>query len=200
MPELVMVNLPYKILQGPKISRSNTALVTLLNEIFDYKAEYGDEFKHKVIMFEDGYLFFNGREDEIDLAKMITEMIPPDKFIVKCHPRRKVDRYKGFGVTTSKSSAIPWELIQLNTDLSGSTMITFGSSSVFSADVYFDDNCEKILLYKCIKDSENIYSEKYRNMLEHYIAITKNDSLKLLESYDEFRKLLTEVSIKSNNR
>jgi hypothetical protein len=76
--------------------------------------------------------FFAGKDDEVDIAKMITEIV-------------------------SKSSSIPWELIQLNTDLSG---------------------------------SEEIYSDKYRNMFEHYVETTENCSVSIPESYDEFKEML----------
>lgn len=193
-PSLVTYNLSYSVLQNPIITHESKELLEKLNDFFDYDRKYEEEYQTaSVIFFEDGNLFFNGGDEEVNVVRILTECVLPEKIIIKMHPRRKENRYKEFGVKVASNSSIPWELIQLNCNLDGKIMITAGSNSVFSADALFNDPCYKIMFYRCVPGSDTIYSGSYRLVLEKY----KNENVKSLlffpNDYEELKSILIDM-------
>lgn len=191
-PEMVMANIPYPIIAAPKFGRDNKTFVNLLNEIFDYRNPSKSD--KQIYLFEDGRLFFDGNEEEVDLVKDIISYIPKDKIAIKMHPRRKVDRFKNLGVETMKASKVPWEVIQLNQDYSECIFMTVTSSAVFSSDIYFGDKCYKILLYKCLKTPPSSIDAKFEAYVQKYKERFGSDYLFIPESYEELKGILLRLT------
>lgn len=187
-PEMVMVDLPYPVIPAPKFGRQNKEFVGLLNEIFDYNADTKSD--RKIYLFEDGRLFFDGSEEEVDLVKDMISYLPKEQIAIKMHPRRKVDRFNALGVETMKASKVPWEVIQLNQDYSGCVFMTVTSSAVFSSDIYFGDKCYKILLYKCLKTPPSSIDAKFEAYVQKYKERFGSEYLFIPESYNELKDIL----------
>ncbi len=192
-PDMVMVELPYPIIPAPKFGRDNKTFVELLNEIFGY---HDDNTTKKIYLFEDGRLFFDGSEEEVDLVNEMTSYLPKDEIAIKLHPRRKVDRFKKLGVESLKASTVPWEVIQLNHDYSGCIFMTTTSSAVFSSDIYFGDKCYKILLYKCLKTPPSSIDSKFEAYVNKYKERFGSDYLFIPESYGELKDILLRLTNK----
>ncbi len=191
-PEMVMANIPYPIIAAPKFGRDNKTLVNLLNEIFDYKTTSKSD--KLIYLFEDGRLFFDGSEEEVDLVKDMISYLPKDKIAIKMHPRRKVDRFSSLGVESLKASKTPWEVIQLNQNYSGSIFMTVSSSAVFSSDIYFGDKCYKILLYKCLKTPPSSIDAKFEAYVQKYKERFGSEYLFIPESYEELKEILIKLT------
>jgi hypothetical protein len=191
-PEMVMAKIPYPIIQAPKFGRANKPFVELLNDLFDYKEVLKTD--KKIFLFEDGRLFFDGSEEEVELVKDMISYIPKEKIAIKMHPRRKVDRFASLGVESMKASKVPWEVIQLNQDYSGCILMTVSSSAVFSSDIYFGDKCYKILLYKCLKNPLSSIDAKFEAYVQKYKERFGSDYLFIPESYDELKHILLKIS------
>ena len=193
-PEMVMVDLPYPVIPAPKFGRQNTEFVGLLNGIFDYNADTKSD--KRICLFEDGRLFFDGSEEEVDLVKDMISYLPKEQIAIKMHPRRKVDRFKDLGVESMKASKVPWEVIQLNQNYSGCVFMTVTSSAVFSSDIYFGDKCYKILLYKCLKTPPSSIDAKFEAYVQKYKERFGSDYLFIPESYDELKSILMKLTNK----
>ena len=195
-PEMVMVNLPYPVIPAPKFGRQNKDFVKLLDEIFDYRVTANAD--KKIYVFEDGRLFFDGSEEEVELVKDMISYLPKEKIAIKMHPRRKIDRFKSLGVESMKASKVPWEVIQLNQDYSGYIFMTVTSSAVFSSDIYFGDKCYKILLYKCLKTPPSSIDAKFEAYVQKYKERFGSEYLFIPESYDELKTILLKLTKKNN--
>ena len=191
-PEMVMAPIPYTIISAPKFGRENKNFVNLLNEVFNYSGSVKSD--KKIYLFEDGRLFFDGSEEEVDLVQDMISYLPKDKIAIKMHPRRKVDRFKNLGVETMKASKVPWEVIQLNQDYSGCIFMTVTSSAVFSSDIYFGDKCYKILLYKCLKTPPSSIDAKFEAYVQKYKECFGSDYLFIPESYEELKGILLRLT------
>ena len=193
-PDMVMTDLPYPVIPAPKFGRQNIEFVGLLNEIFDYNSDTKSD--RKIYLFEDGRLFFDGSEEEVDLVKDMISYLPKEQIAIKMHPRRKVDRFKALGVETMKASKVPWEVIQLNQDYSGCVFMTVTSSAVFSSDIYFGDKCYKILLYKCLKTPPSSIDAKFEAYVRKYKERFGSEYLFIPESYEELKDILLKLTAK----
>lgn len=193
-PEMVMAPIPYPIISAPKFGRENKNFVNLLNEVFNYSGSVKSD--KKMYLFEDGRLFFDGSEEEVDLVQDMISYLPKDKIAIKMHPRRKVDRFKNLGVETMKASKVPWEVIQLNQNYSGCIFMTVTSSAVFSSDIYFGDKCYKILLYKCLKTPPSSIDSKFEAYVQKYKERFGSDYLFIPESYEELKEILIRLTNK----
>lgn len=191
-PEMVMADLSYPVIPAPKFGRQNQEFVGLLNEIFSYSTTAKSD--KKIYLFEDGRLFFDGSEEEVDLVKDMISYLPKEQIAIKMHPRRKVDRFKALGVETMKASKVPWEVIQLNQNYSGCVFMTVTSSAVFSSDIYFGDKCYKILLYKCLKTPPSSIDSKFDAYVQKYKERFSSDYLFIPESYEELKGVLLRLT------
>lgn len=187
-PKMVMVDIPYPVIPSPKFGRQNLEFVSLLNDVFDYKNQQKSE--KKIYLFEDGRLFFDGSEEEVDLVKDLISYLPKHEIAIKMHPRRTYDRFASLGVESLKASKVPWEVIQLNQDYSGCIFMTVTSSAVFSSDIYFGDKCYKILLYKCLKTPPSSIDARFEAYVQKYRERFGSDYLYIPESYDELKDIL----------
>ena len=187
-PSMVMVKMPYPIIPAPKFGRNNKNLTYFLNDVFNYKASSTPQ--KQIYMFEDGLCFFENREDEVYIIKYISQFIPKESIAVKMHPRRTESRYDQIGVEAIKASSVPWEVIQLNNNYSGCIFLTFSSSAVFSSDIYFGDDCYKILLYKLLKGSSSFIDTKFEAYVRKYRERFGSDYLYIPESYNELKDIL----------
>lgn len=183
-PDLVLTTFPYPVIAAPKISRSNSKLLATLNYVFDYQ---DDEIYNKkdIYLFEDGRLFFDGNEEEVDIMKEIIDVIPKDRVVVKPHPRRKVNRFNALNVDVIKGGKTPWEIIQLNNIFDNKVFLTVSSAVAFSSDVYFGDKCYKVLLYKCLKNKPSSLDNNFERYINAYRKKFGDKSLLIPNSYEE---------------
>lgn len=191
-PELVIAKFPYPVIRSPKFSRDNKDLVRVLNHVFGYDDSL--KFDKKIYLFEDGSLFFMNRDEEVEIVQELKEVVEPDKFIVKMHPRRKINRFKQLGVDVMEKSSIPWEVIQLNNRFDGCVFMTVASSVAFSSDVYFGDKCHKILLFDCLKNPPALVNDNFKKYLKLYNKKFGTESLHIPANYSELKREVIEIS------
>lgn len=181
---LCMVDMPYPIIQAPKVNRSDKQLVEILNRVFGYHPDPMLENK-QIFLFEDGRHFFSGSDEEMVIISEIAKRTGKENIVVKMHPRRTINRWASLGIDIIKSYSIPWELIQLNNDCSGKSFLTVSSAVVFSSSLYFGDDCKNILLYKCLKELAEGLDEKFDAFVKQFMKIYGKDSILIPNDYDE---------------
>lgn len=191
-PDLVLAKFPYPVIEAPKLSRQNKQLVETLNFAFDYKDK--SSLNKRIYIFEDGGLFFNANNEEVDIVKaLLAGGIPASDFVVKMHPRRTEDRFKALGVETIGKSNVPWELIQLNNKFDDDFFITVASSIVFSSDIYFGDKCHKVLLVNCLKHNAPHINETFKQYINAFKKKYGEDSLLMPNTYDELVEYINNI-------
>jgi len=119
-----------------------------LNRIFDY-ASLEDKYDAKVIFFEESFVA-DGREfDDLELVDLIADIVGKENIYVKIHPRNPVNRFKEKGYKTNENTAVPWELIACNTDMSEKILVTVSSSAVMNTFFMLGEGVTAYMLYEC---------------------------------------------------
>lgn len=186
-PELKQIDYPYQTFKAPKLSRDNVELVLFLNKIFGYDPSNNNEFRGKVIYFEDGASYFDGGDEEISIMREIIKNIPTKDILVKRHPRRIEDRFAPMGISCCTVNGVPWELIQLNGSFEGQTLISSCSGALYNSDIYFGDECKKIFIYRLMKNPPFIVKEEhFEDFLNAFRGLFGEKSIYTPYSFNEF--------------
>lgn len=136
----------------PVVSREDTALVETINKVFDYRMD-AQLINANVIFMEECY-FVDGlmtTNADLSLFKLIKENHPDLKFVVKMHPRSKVDRFSN-DFYVLPMDGIPWEVYLLNYNMTNKILISISCSTMISSTLLFGDELRSIVLFEFVKD------------------------------------------------
>lgn len=70
--------------------------------------------------------------------------------MVKQHPRSPDDPFKARGIVTVASGNIPWEVILMNEDFSGKTLLAVASGTALAPALYHYEPIQTYLLFWCV--------------------------------------------------
>lgn len=161
-PSLIQFENNYKIKKMPKILEMEPEVKCILNKIFEFVPE-SNYISEDVIAFEDGNLFYLNSEVEVSWYTESARRLG-DRFVVRLHPRTGNNRYDVKIVKTQVSLA-PWEIYLLNQNMSGKTLITCASGSVFTSLLYFGMNVKVIMLYKCANERIPLVTKEFDKVM-----------------------------------
>lgn len=144
-PELVPAQTKYTPEQIPVITAEDLAAVKTLNDIFGYEPD-PREYDAKVIYFEG---WFECGEKQI--VEKLAEAAGRENIVVKPHPRHQTDWEGEVCVRTSVNNHVPWEIVQMNLDLSGSVLVAVSSSCPAVASALLRQDIPALYLFPCVK-------------------------------------------------
>lgn len=133
----------------PRLDRKNKTFLQMINTIFGYRPDQ-DVYPQKYIFFATSSDVDKKFVGETELVKQIADLVGKENLLVKMHPRDSRDVYEKYGISVSRNSAIPWELIQLNHDFSNHVFLTTSSGSVLNASVMLEDHIPTHYLYPLV--------------------------------------------------
>ncbi|WP_144478121.1 polysialyltransferase family glycosyltransferase [Cytobacillus oceanisediminis] len=144
-PSLYVGDFNGGIVKIPSINK-NSEIKGLINKIFDYipQPDFG---KTKFIFFDQSFSI-DGNE-QLNEYKVIEDLIKNfniNDLLIKLHPRDSINKYEKFKLSNVNNSNYPWELIYLNENLHGKTLISINSSAVFTPRIIFGINHDIVLL------------------------------------------------------
>lgn len=128
----------------------------LINRIFEYDS-LEDDYKKKVIFFEESYAGDGRPVDDVEMLDVIAQEIGKENIIVKIHPRNPINRFAQKGYITNKNRSIPWEVILINEKFEDTVFVTMASNAAMNPFFLFGKTNKAILLYKCTKMPESMY-------------------------------------------
>ena len=192
-PDLIQYKHNYVIDRLPKITSMDGNIIQMLNNIFDY-SKTKDRINERFVAFEDGNLYFMNNSEEVAIYNHTAEILGKNDFVVKLHPRNNCYRYNPELVRVNKAIA-PWEIYLLNQNISGKTLITSASGSIFTSLIYFGMDVNIILIYKLIKEKIPLLNSNFEHLLA---SISKQTQAKIFipESYDELKSILMKLTNK----
>lgn len=165
-----------------KIEPIKKILAKQLATLFRF-SECIDRYEEKYIFFEDGAMDWSCATD-VELVKIIAELVGKDNILVKIHPRNPINRFKELGFKTNQDLSIPWEIIAPNIDIEDKVLITMYSQSVITPEILLGRNGKVIALgdiegYKD-KTVESLFGyikRQYleKNMESYYIPKTVHE-------------------------
>ena len=196
-PNLLCVNCYKKIIEIPKPTLVEGVL-DLFNHVFkgvDYKIN------EKFIFLEESFNNDGYVTNDSDFIYRLWECCRKTDFILKHHPRNRLDRFKTKLPTVE--NAIFWEHYLLLNSLNNKVLVSVSSNTVFVPHIISDKQKPTvILLYKLFNGTSPIlgsgnfenYVKKYCN---HYSAYTK-EKFYIPETMQEFEELIKVLKVKEN--
>lgn len=191
VPELVQVEFHYPVIRAPKISRENKALINMLNAIFDFDS-FQDSYEEKYIFFESGDAYFENNDEDVGFIKELSDAVGKESILIKRHPRCVKNRFESLGVHVSKSSSIPWELIQLNINMDDKVFVTTTSAAALSSEIYFGDKCKVILLFEGMKNPPHSINDVMRKYMRDFQNFFGEDKIYMPNDIAEFKRIIKE--------
>lgn len=134
----------------PRLSRGQRPLVEALNHAFGYEPAR-DAYPQKYIFFGSAGDVDGRSVGETELVLELAERVGRGNLLVKMHPRDGRRVYEERGIAVSRSSAAPWELIQLNREFRGHVFLTLASGSVLNASAMLGDRVPTCFLYPLVR-------------------------------------------------
>lgn len=175
-----------KIHRIPLLTRDNKELLNIYNTIFDYDPN-GEDFRQKYIFFTTVSASERDNNFETKIVMDVADLVGKENLLVKLHPRDSTHFYEDLGIEVSRTSAVPWEIVQLNHDFSNHVFLTVSSGSVISASAMLGDQIPTGFLFPLIeKDSpanQAYYKgvEKIINALKGIGSLLRTDIINVLE-------------------
>lgn len=132
----------------------------LLNTVFDYDTAR-ENFDAPYIFLEESFRASAVPTDDLELVAKIADAVGRDRLIVKQHPRSPDERFSALGIRSTRASGIPWELIQMNENLTNATLLTISSGSALASALYFHEPVHARLLYRLTKCKPPMLDDAY---------------------------------------
>ena len=194
-PELVCLKEYKNLVVLPK-PQEIEGLYEIYNEVFG-RTDY--QIKEKFIFFEESFNNDGYITNDTDLINMLWKECEEKDFVLKHHPRNKVDRFKT--ILPTIEAPIFWENYLLNNSIDNKVLVTISSNTVFIPHIISNAKPKVVMLYKIFNGTSPIlgsgnfetYVERY---LKYYEEYTKN-KFYIPETMEEFqniiKKLKTEI-------
>lgn len=162
---------------------SNKDFLEKLNTVFDYDPS-ANSFPQKYIYFATSSDIDGNPVGETELIIKISELVGKDNLLVKVHPRDGRDVFERAGLTVSRNSALPWEVIQLNYDFTKHVFISLSSGSTLNITAMKNENIPVFMLFPLVagKDKQiDSYCVNMKKTLEALQALGVCRSVKITD-------------------
>lgn len=181
----------------PPVSAKDTALRESVAHVFRVKQNV-DYSKYKCIYFESVYDMEGRGIGEKEIVLKIAKKIGKDKILIKKHPRSTDLDYAQMGIDIDDNSAVPFEAIQLNNDLSGCVLVSAMTGSVLSINAMLDRPSKSWMIYPLTRyeeiDSLTVFAKNVENIITCMKSKGYFEYVEIIESEDEFNKKFKEMN------
>lgn len=152
----------------PKISDDDTAFFRAVNTVFGIDQEI--KLPQRAIFFEESFLADGLKNNDAELITICAEAIGSDQFLLKPHPRNRVNRFQDTDIHTLDSK-VPWEVFCMNADLRGKLLLSANSNAAISPHIIFKNAPKTVLLYNLLEGDSYLrgkpeYDAYYDKILE----------------------------------
>ena len=170
----------------PKINTKSKKLKYLINDIFSYKDNY--DINEKIIFLEQPLHFVEGLNSDI---KNIADEVLSKEYIIKLHPRTNENNYDNFNIY--KNNSIPWEVINLNSDLEDKVLVSYYSTACVSPKIIFDQEPIIIFLYN-IQGLKDILTDETKKFIEKFQDLYEDQSkIFIPETIKELKGIMSKI-------
>lgn len=187
-PELFRQDVKYPLLRICPLWKNNEELRRILNRTFAYEpdlclldADY--------IFLEESFRLSVPAIDDVDLVCRIAGVVGKERLVVKQHPRSPDNPFAALGIATVPSGGIPWEVILMNEDLSGKTLLTVMSGTALAPALYGFAPIKTYLLFRCVNGSLPMLDEAY---LSYLSAVSGMGDFAIPDSREHFLEALAQ--------
>lgn len=165
-PHLLQWNPECVIREMPKIDCSDDRFKQIVNSVFQYDPSK-NEYNRKFIFFEESFFADGSEVNDVTLIEALSARVGKENVMIKIHPRNPVNRFKELGFKTNQNTAIPWEVIVMNTDdLSDKILVTVASSCILNPIIVFGKSVKAYSLFDCIDHIPPVLQHGYWELVE----------------------------------
>ena len=162
----------------PYLSREDHVFIKTVNTIFDYHPEE-EHYLQKYLFFASSADIDGNPVGETELVMRVSDMVGKENLLVKMHPRDGRHVYEEQGISVSRNSAVPWEVIQLNHHFDDHVFLSVSSGSVLNTSAMLDDHIPTFFLYPLVKGKNTIVDRYCEQSVEKTVcALQKVGALK----------------------
>lgn len=164
--------------------KSDKDFLDKLNTIFDYDPS-ANSFPQKYIYFSTSADIDGNPVGETEIILKLAELVGKDNLLVKIHPRDGRDVFERAGLTVSRNSSLPWEVIQLNHDFTKHIFISLSSGSTVNITAMKNENIPVFLLFPLVagknKFMDSLVYASIKRGLEELQALGICSSIKITD-------------------
>ena len=165
-----------------KIDCRDEKFKSCINRVFDYQ-NLKDTYDEKYIFFEESFYAETGFTEDVELIEELAKRVGKDNLLIKIHPRNPENRFEKLGYKTNKDTAIPWEVIALNKDLTDKVLISISSTSILNPKSILDIDVRVVSIVKCLKNKPKLINDEFYNTLMSFCDYF--DNIELADSIEE---------------
>ena len=192
--ELVCVDGYKDVVSIPKPKKIE-GLSNKLNNIFDGLEEYS--IQEKFVFFEESFNNDGYTTNDAELIHTLWEELGMEDFILKHHPRNRMDRFK---MVLPTMPPIFWENYILNHNINDKVLVAVSSNTMFVPHLLCGCEPTLVLLYKIfggtspILGNENftVYVDKYLKAYPEYA----NKKVYVPETIEQFKEIIQKLKKK----
>ena len=165
-PHLIQWDPECAIREMEKIDCLDLAFRNIVNGVFGFDPS-AREYDRKYIFFEESFYADGSEVNDVALIEQLARRVGKENMMVKIHPRNPENRFDRLGYKTNRNTAIPWEVVVMNTDdLSDKVLITVASSCILNPIIVFGKKVRAYSLYDCIDHVPPILQGGYWDLVE----------------------------------
>lgn len=132
--------------------------LALLNQAFAY-GQTPDRYDRPVLFFEESYPCDGVDIGDVALVRRVAERVGKENIFVKIHPRNRENRFERAGYATNRDTAMPWELIVLNSRFDRTLFLTVGSSAATNPYTIFGIPARVVFLCELVEDKSRLRND-----------------------------------------
>ena len=129
--------------------------LAFLNRAFQYDS-MPDRYDRPVLFFEESYPCDGVEIGDVALMDRVAELVGKENIFVKIHPRNRENRFEQAGYATNRDTAMPWELIVLNSSFERTLFMTVGSSAATNPYTIFGIPAKVVFLCELVEDKSKL--------------------------------------------
>lgn len=160
-----------KVTKIDKIDINDKKFIKIINFIFDYE-NLEDKYEEKYIFFEESFYADTGYMEDVDLIEKLADIVGKENLLIKIHPRNPENRFAKMGYKTNVNTAIPWEIIAMNIDLTDKKIIAVASTSIINPIQVLGIDVQAYSLINCLNEIPQLLnsplSQTVINMFKAY--------------------------------
>lgn len=189
-PSLACLNYDFPIVEIPKPIYIS-GLIDAFDAIFK---ENDNEVKEKFIFFEESFNNDGYTTNDAELINTVYEKLGKKDFVLKHHPRNRMDRFAE--VLPTVGFSMFWEYYFLKHNIDDKVLVTVSSNTSFVPYILAKAKPTVVLLYKIFNGTSPIFqSGNFEKYVEKYLPYT-GSKVYIPETIEEFETIIEELRSK----
>ena len=184
-PEFKKNKYDWEFVQIPALDKNVREIRPILKRVFNFNEA---NIREKYIYFASSSDIDGRPYGETELVIKLSDLLGKENLIVKKHPRDTRDIYQNLGIHEMNASGIPWEIVQLCSDMQGKVLLTADSGSFVSITAVYPQDITGLFLFELLDSHDKQFLKRKKNIRSmlndlHSKGLCKN--IKIVEDIED---------------